>query len=314
MEQNFDDARRRELFSSVLSADDFRPPSEVVRAEFAARSHRGRVPAEHDDHYLVVRLGRHMETLFTSLVDREVPYRFDEYGYGAVVADGIGRDGAGSVAARLAITTLAHLELRFGQWSMRIDPETAAELMERSEWFYRRTHEAVLRWNNAHVEAGRIAAALTGVYSAGRDLFVAHVGHSRCYLFRKGVLTQLTRDQTLRERLATTPQPTPVGRAIEDLRHLLTNAIGGDSNSPGVRVEQFRLFDDDSILLCTNGLTDMVSDDEIADVLSARRTPAEQCDFLIDLALANGGTDNVTVVLGNYEIPDLQEEQAEQNA
>ena len=59
-------------------------------------------------------------------------------------------------------------------------------------------------------------------------------------------------------------------------------------------------------LLCTNGLTDMVPDDEIADTLASRRTPQEQCDVLVDAALANGGSDNVTVVLANYHIPKLE--------
>ena len=138
------------------------------------------------------------ETIHTSLTRRDVPYRFDEYAYAAVVADGIGGDGAGAVAARLAVSTLAQLELRFGEWNMRIDPQVAADIMDRSRWFYDRAHEAVRRWQRAHQEMGRIAAALTAVFSAGNDLFVAHVGHCRCYLFRAGVLTQLTRDQTLR--------------------------------------------------------------------------------------------------------------------
>ena len=73
------------------------------------------------------------------------------------------------------------------------------------------------------------------------------------------MLVQLTRDQTLRERLATSPHPTPVGQAIEDAQHLLTNVVGAGLNSPRVIVEHFRLADDDTLLLCTNGLTDVVN-------------------------------------------------------
>jgi protein phosphatase len=254
-----------------------------------------------DDHFLVVRLGRYEETLFTSLTDVDVPRRFDEYAYAAAVADGIGSNGAGAMAARLAISTLAQLGLRLGEWEMRIDPEIAAEIIERSQWLYRRTHETVVRWYRAHLEIGRMAATLTGMYSAGSDLFVANVGHSRCYLFRRGLLTQLTRDQTLRERFTNGAQPVPVTRGLEDGGHLLTNSIGGDGEVPGVMVEHFRLEPDDCVLLCTNGLTDMVSDDDIAETLAARRTPTEHCDQLVDAALANGGTDNVTVVVANYE-------------
>jgi len=307
MDEKLDEASRRKLFATALLTDDFEPASALVRADIAARSDRGRIVKDNDDHYLVVRLGRSEETLQTSLTRRDVPYRFDEYAYAAVVADGIGGDGAGAVAARLAVSTLAQLELRFGQWNMRIDPEVAADIMDRSRWFYDRAHEVVRRWHGAHQEVGRIAAAVTAAYSAGNDLFVAHVGHCRCYLSRDGMLTQLTRDQTLRAQLAATPQPTPVARALEDVEHILTSAIGAGGNGPGVIVEHFRLADDDALLLCTNGLTDMVPDKDIADTMASRRTPLEQCDLLVDAALANGGTDNVTVIVANYRIPNLRD-------
>jgi protein phosphatase len=147
-----------------------------------------------------------------------------------------------------------------------------------------------------------MAATLTGLYSVGTDLFVAHVGHSRCYLFRNGTLVQLTRDDTLEERRATSTHPIGVGRTIEDVRHVVTHAVGGGDGGRVV-VEHFRLADDDTLLLCTNGLTDVVEQDAIADTLASRRAPDEQCDQLVDLALANGTTDNVTVVIGNYHFP-----------
>jgi protein phosphatase len=118
-----------------------------------------------------------------------------------------------------------------------------------------------------------------------------------------GQLTQLTRDQTVRPRLANTPRPTSVDRALEDAQHVLTNAIGMGAGGPKIMVEHFRLADDDSVLLCTNGLTDMVSDSDIANTLTSRRTPQEQCDLLVDAAVAGGGTDNLTVVLLSYRVP-----------
>jgi protein phosphatase len=304
MQTKLDGIARRALVSSALGTDHFAPASALVRADLAARSNQG-VLKGNDDHYLVLRLGRYEETLFTSLTSTDVPRRFDEYAFAAVVADGIGPAGAGAMAARLAISTLAHLHLRLGSWSMRVDSQVASEIIDRSQWLYRLTHEAVLAWYQAHADVGRMAATMTGVYSAGTNLFVAHVGHSRCYLFRKGLLTQLTRDQTLRERLAESRQPTSVGQGIEDGSHILTSAIGATAETPRIIVEQFRLEDDDTVLLCTNGLTDMVTDEDIADTLASRRAPEEQCDLLVDAALTNGGHDNVTVVLANYHIPSL---------
>jgi serine/threonine protein phosphatase PrpC len=86
-----------------------------------------------------------------------------------------------------------------------------------------------------------MAATLTGIYSVGVDLFVAHVGHSRCYLFRSGLLVQLASDDTLQERRAVSPFPIPIGRPIDDGAHLLTEAVGASADSPNAIVEQFRL-------------------------------------------------------------------------
>jgi protein phosphatase len=306
MSKELDEANRRDLLSSVLSAEDFRPAASVVQAEFAARSHHGLVRVENEDHFLVLRLSRHQEALFTSLDRRDLPGSFDESAYCAVLADGIGRGGAGALAARLAVSTLAHLAIRFGKWNMRIDPKTASEILERSEWFYRRTHETILKRSREDAALTGMGTTMTGIYSTGNDLFVAHVGHSRCYLFRRGFLTQLTRDQTLEERLSSSPQPMSFSCAMEDLRHILTDVLGVRTEGPIVAVDHIRLADGDTVLLCTNGLSDMVSDNQIAEVLTLRRRPAEQCDLLVDMALANGGKDNVTVVLANYQIPEVR--------
>jgi protein phosphatase len=99
-----------------------------------------------------------------------------------------------------------------------------------------------------------------------------------------------------------------VTRALEDVEHILTSAIGAGSNGPDVIVEHFRLADDDTLLLCSNGLTDMLPDKDIADTIASRRTPQEQCDLLVEAALANGGTDNVTVVVANYHIPAVRDD------
>src|SRR5262249_61139658 len=136
-------------------------------------------------------------------------------------AGGIGDDGPGSIPARLASGTLAPLALRFGHGPMRVDPRIAEEILERPEWLYRRTNDAVVQRRRAEPRLAGMAAALTGIYSVGTDLFVAHVGHSRCYMFRDGLLVSLTRDHTLRERRAISPYPIPIRHAIEDASHPL---------------------------------------------------------------------------------------------
>ena len=118
-------------------------------------------------------------------------------------------------------------------------------------------------------------------------------------------MTQLTRDHTLEQHFADSCRPAPVDRGIQDLRHILTEVVGGNSKGPVVAVEHFRLADGDSVLLCTNGLTDALPDGQIADLLATRRSAAEQCRQLLDLARLADTDDNATVVVAAYQIPDV---------
>src|SRR5688572_15992485 len=121
--------------SPFRSKHDAPFPSAVVRVEFGALGRRSPRQSVNDDHYLVVRLSRHLETALTSLPDGELPARFDEYGYGMVVADGMAS--TGEAASRLAISTLMHLAICFGKGHVRVNEAIAEEMMNRAERFYR---------------------------------------------------------------------------------------------------------------------------------------------------------------------------------
>src|SRR5262249_5655912 len=296
------EALRRAL-SPVLSVREFRPLSSIVRVEFAALSHPGRGQRAHEDHYLIQQLSRSQETLLTSLPLADLPPRFGESAYAMLVADGLGGKGPGAVASRLALSTLAHLALHFGRWNVRVDQESAATIVDRAEWFYRRTHDVLRARSLERPEFSGMATSLTAAYSSRDELFVAHAGHSRAYLFRQGELTQLTRDQTPAQQLAAAGRPAPVAAGAEDLGHILTDALGGITGAPQIQIERQHLRHGDCVMLCTDGLSDAVPGDAIADILTLHRSLNEQCRRLVDRALAAGGADNITVVLAQYAIP-----------
>jgi protein phosphatase len=298
------DTARRAALSPILGFSDTLPSSSSVRVNIGARSHQGALRQRNEDHYLVVRVGREQETLATSLSGTDVPPRFVESGYAMLVADGLGEGGAGSVASRVALSTFAHLALHYGKWNVRIDPITAEQIMERAEWYYSQVDAAVHTRAASNPALKGMTTALTAAYSAGDDLFVAHVGHSRAYLFRDGHLAQLTRDHTIERHLADTKRPASVERRAQDLKHILTDAVGAPGAHPLVEIERFQLMNGDVVLLCTNGLTDMIDDARIAEVLALRREPAEQCETLVEMANRAGGGDNVTVLIAEYQIPD----------
>jgi PPM family protein phosphatase len=287
-------------------APDFPPFSATVRVEFGAQSRRGLFHSVNEDHYLIIEMGRHQKTLLTSLPESVVASRFDEFGYAMIVADGFGGTGTGESASRLALATLMHLVLHFGKWNLRIDDQIAQEVMGRAERFYRHIDSAVVHQGMKGQVPG-LQTTLTAVFGAGRDLFFAHVGHSRAYLFREGQLLRLTHDHTIGRRHASkvpVAALVDVNSAARDLKHIILETMGMSGGSgPEIDLERFQIDDNDRVLVCTNGLTDMVDEDAIADVLRTNAPPDEQCRRMVDLAVSAGGDDDVTVLIGHYRVP-----------
>ena len=297
------DSERRRVLVARLPNEEFKTSSSLVKVDVDARSHEGSVRSTNDDHYLVLKLSRTQQTIATSLTEADIPEKFEERGFAMLVADGLGPSGAASVASRAALSAIAHLGLHFSTWNLRIDPRVADEVAARAERLYAEADEAVSRRRESSPMLANISTALTAAYSVGDHLFVGHIGHSRAYLFRNGTLTQLTRDHTTAQRVSETGKPVVVPRHRQDLAHIITDTLGLPGERPKVLVEHFRLVSGDAVLLCTNGLTDMVNDERIAETLSMRRKSKEQCRLLVNLANRMGGQDNVTVILAQYEVP-----------
>ena len=154
--------------------------------------------------------------------------------------------------------------------------------------------------------AGRIRTSLawglplTAARNLGRDLQIVHVGDSRAYLLREAGLHRLTRDHTYVQLLVDSGHLSKEEAADFGARHVLVNALGGSSEDLEVDVDQLELTSGDRLLLCSDGLTDLVDDEAIRQVLVECRESAEACRRLVDLALARGGRDNVTVVVAGY--------------
>src|SRR5262249_47266140 len=118
-----------------------------------------------------------------------------------------------------------------------------------------------------------------------------------------GELHQLTRDQTLAQELVDRGILRPEEAATHRLRHALTNALGGTGHPIEVQVQRMALTEKDQVLLCTDGLTEMVDNATIMAILQSASSASEHCHSLVEQALKNGGKDNVTVALARYQFP-----------
>jgi protein phosphatase len=230
-------------------------------------------------------------------------------GYGEItgdlfaVADGIGGHTGGAQASALAIETMSTFFLSTLKWVFALGGPDAlgADMLDQLQ--------SVLRWADSRVreEAARtpdlrqMGSTLTIAYRYGSFLYVGHVGDSRCYLLRGGALHQITHDHTLVGEMVRQGLVTREDAEHHPARHVITNALGGVTPDLRTEVHRLRVRPGDVLLLCTDGLTEMASEKEIAAIVQRSPSPRDACENLVQRANDCGGVDNVTVIVARYE-------------
>jgi protein phosphatase len=277
--------------------------SSRVVVDVAAVSDRGLVREENEDHYLVVRIRRSMERLLTNLLETQVSARADEVGYGFVVADGMGGPTGGEVASQMAISTLVNLALHEPDWVFGISPEDTKRRVERMAKRWELVQAAIRVRGDQEPALGQMGTTMISAVSLGTRLAVGHIGDSRIYVFRRGKLLQLTRDHTLVQMMVDLGEMTPEEAATDPRRNILLGSLSAAGDAYHGDFQQRTLANGDQLLLCTDGLTDMVDNETIGSVLSRATSADEACQLLLTMALKGGGKDNVTIVLARYRIP-----------
>src|SRR5215471_6895472 len=263
--------------------------SPAVQVEFAALSDPGKVRDNNEDHYLVARFERSMQSLLTNLTLGQLPGSFEQEGYMMLVADGVGGAAAGEIASGTAIGLLVELALKTPDWIMKFDGESGREVLSRTEERFRKIGEAFVERAKTEPALAGMGTTMTLAGSVGADALIAHVGDSRAYLARQGTLHRLTKDQTVAQTLADSGAISLEEAEKHPSRHILTSALTTQKGMVSVEMLPLSLQDGDQLLLCSDGLTDMAAE--------------KTCRALVDLALDGGGQDNVTVVLARYRIP-----------
>jgi protein phosphatase len=289
-------------FPVVSPAEDIWPEtgSTQVRVDLAALSHQGHVRSSNEDHYLVVRFGRFLQTLLTSLPADQLPGQAEEVGYALLVADGIGGNVGGEVASRLGLSTLVSLVLHTPDWIISNEPHETEQVMQRFADRFHRIQAVLRARGRAEPSLAGMGTTMTLACSLGATVILGHIGDSRAYLCRGGRLWQLTRDHTLVQSMVEAGQLTPDQAARHPWRHVLTRSLSSGGRDVSGDFQRAGLADRDQLLLCTDGLTDMVDEGAIVAVLQGTASADEACRALVGAALDKGGKDNVTVALARY--------------
>lgn len=214
-----------------------------------------------------------------------------------LVADGVGGSADGTEASRLATLAVAEYFASAVNCWHTAGSAGDSEFTEALRRAAIEAHRRVREQSEAHLDGRKMATTLSVGIVVWPWLYVLQVGDSRCYHFQDGILRQVTRDQTLAQEMIDRGALTQERAQNSPLKNVLSSAIGADEALPElsrVDVSQRGCI----TLLCSDGLTKHVSDEEIA-AECARMTSSEQlCRALLDLALARGGSDNITIVVG----------------
>lgn len=271
-----------------------------LRVQSHGKTHPGRVRGHNEDQFLIADLTRALQALQSSLDEPDVRFSTPQ-GHLFLVADGVGGHAGGEKASALAVNTVEAFILDTLNWCARLHSDDGNEVLAEFQRALVRADARLIQEARQRPELRGMATTMTLAYAVNDELFIAHVGDSRCYLMRNGVLFRLTNDHTLVDEMARHGMIKPEEVASHRLRHVVTNVVGGNDQGVKVEMRKIPLESRDRLLLCSDGLTEMVPDQEILKVLAAEEDPAAACDKLVDMANEAGGKDNVTVVVARFD-------------
>jgi len=218
-----------------------------------------------------------------------------------MVADGMGGAAAGEIASAMAVESILG-EIR-SSWitSPAVDPEAFVLALKTAT---KNANAEIHSYASQHAEYRGMGTTATIAGLLGDTLYLAQVGDSRAYIVRRGIARQITKDQSLMQKLVEAGELTEEEAEHSERRNIILQALGPEQN---IRVDLTHqtVRRGDTLVLCSDGLSSQVGKEAIADVVTEQEDLAAACQELIDLANAKGGPDNITVILARFDGPGL---------
>jgi serine/threonine protein phosphatase PrpC len=218
------------------------------------------------------------------------------FGLFFVIADGMGGHAAGEIASKMACE-----EAVSAYYNGAVIPEGCSDEFEskrqRLEEALRSAHNKIVDYTKEHNELRGMGTTLSALVLSDDKVFIAHVGDSRIYRFRNRSCERMTVDHTENQFLIDTGKIQPEQESNYCYRHIITQAIGGGGDLASVYTRVESVQKGDRFLLCTDGLHDLVTDNEIENILTVHSSPNGTSDELVNAAIRKGGHDNVTVIV-----------------
>lgn len=263
-------------------------------------SDTGRKRNLNEDCFVVAEFARNLtvrQTNITQPESRASSHRVQVF----LVADGVGGNSAGEVASALSLVTVEEFLLNTLQRLTMLRPGEEQSVFEGLHAALFQADTRLFSEAARHPEWRGMGTTLTMALVVNQQLLVAHAGDSRCYLLTQGRLQQITQDHTLTAEMERSGLLSREQLRSHPWRHVVNNLLGGIE--PGVKVglHSLELHPNDVLLLCTDGLTEMVSEAAIANIIQDNPDPRAACEALVAEANRLGGRDNVTVVVTRFD-------------
>ena len=270
-----------------------------VEVSVFAKTDLGRTRDHNEDTFLVADLSTGEASLMPQVQHHTIGPRGSLF----MVADGMGGAAAGELASQMAAESIHDYMSQVWAGDPEPSPERFATRMREA---VEHANAALYRYASEHTEVRGMGTTVTAAGVYGGELFLAQIGDSRGYLIRSGEAIQLTRDQSLMQRLVDAGEMTEEEAERSERRNIILQALGPD---PRVKVDLSwqELRRGDTLVLCSDGLSGIVRRDEIARAVASEPDLVRLCASLIDTANGRGGPDNITVVTVRFDGEGLPE-------
>ena len=260
----------------------------------------GKVRASNEDQFVISELSKRMRVWQTSLPGSKLQVGEDR-AHLFLVADGMGGHHAGERASAIAVAAIEQFTLNTFRWFFASDSPGAQKVLAQFQSALSEADTKIAEEAADNPELKGMGTTLTMAFQLDAQVCLVHVGDSRAYLYRAGQLHQLTKDHTVVAELVRAGALQQDQVASHPLRHVITNAVGGPNVGVKVESRAFEVQAGDRLMLCSDGLTEMVKSEAITAVLDAEPEPEAAAKALLAQANDAGGRDNITIVIVRFD-------------
>lgn len=261
---------------------------------------RGRVRPGNEDCFLIAELARSLRVRQASFGQPGMQYS-ECRAHVFMVADGMGGHQGGEVASQVCVETVENFLLNTLRNVCRLKANEEQSVLMEFQKALVQADARLIEESSQKAELYGMGTTLTVAFVEGSKLFLAHVGDSRCYLLDQGELQQLTRDHNMAAEMVRRGLLSPEEAAKSRMRHVVTNVLGGAEQGVHVELHRVELRPGDILLVCSDGVTGMLPDSRIAEILTAEFDPEDACQRLVAEANEKGGKDNITAIVVRFE-------------